>query len=60
MSDVSFVKDKSSYRHYRLVTIKIKLGSINSFRPVYAASMACPLFLYFPCLSEKKKKLISI
>ena len=47
------MKDKSSYRHYRLVTVKIKLGLINSFRPVYAVSPGCSLLLYFPCLSEK-------
>ena len=49
------MKDKSSYRHYRLVTVKIKVGLINSFRPVYVVSIACPWFLYFPCLSEKQK-----
>ena len=50
---VSFVKYKSSYRHYKLVTVKIKLGRINSFRPVHVSSLACSLFPCFLCLSEK-------
>ena len=58
-SEVNFVKYKSSYRYYRLVTVKIKLGVINSFRPGYVSSLACSLFLCFPC-SQEKENFISI
>ena len=56
------MKDKSSYRHYRLVivTVKIKLRLINSFRPVYVSSLACSLFPLFSLLSGEEKNLISI
>ena len=39
--------------HRELVVVKIKLGLLNSFRPVDAVSPGCSLFPYFPCLSEK-------
>jgi len=54
--------DKSSYTHYRLVTVKIKLRLVSSFRPFYVASLASSLFSLFSLFfrREKKKKLISI
>ena len=63
---VSFVKDRSSYRYYRLVTVKIKLGVINSFRPLYVSSLFPLLSLfsgeeklhfYFSCNPKRAWKL---
>ena len=53
------MKDKSNNRHYRLVTVKIKLGLINSFRPGYVSSLAWHCCLYFPC-SQGRENFISI
>ena len=49
------MKYKSSYKHYRLVTVKIKLGVINSFRPGYVSSLACSLFPLFSLFSGEGK-----
>ena len=38
------MKDKSSYVHQRLETVKVKLGLLNSYRPILGISVLIPLF----------------
>ena len=38
------MKDKSSYVHRRLETVKVKLGLLNSYRPILGVSILIPLF----------------
>lgn len=41
--------------HYRLVTVKVKLGLLNFYRPAFAVSIAIHSFLCFPSLLVDKK-----
>ena len=38
------MKDKSSYVHRRLETVKVKLGLLNYYRPILGVSILIPLF----------------